>query len=171
VRIISSTNKLLKKLVDSKKFRADLYYRLKVVEIVLPPLRERTEDIPLLVEHFCKRFNKRFNKEIEGVLDDVTRIFSNYAWPGNIRELEHALEHAFTVCHTKIITPDHLPIEIKMDTQNTGHAFYENDGVDIKDILHALEKTDGNKAKAARLLGINRKTIYRKLSQNDLTDP
>ncbi|WP_299982690.1 sigma 54-interacting transcriptional regulator [Desulfobacula sp.] len=170
VRIISSTNQLLKELVRTEKFRADLYYRLKVVEVNLPPLRERIDDIALLVEHFCKLFNKRFNKEIGDVSDDVIQIFSGYPWPGNIRELEHVLERAFVLCHTDFITVDHLPSEIRTYHKKLNSSFEENFAVDIKDILQALEMTGGNKAKAARLLGINRKTIYRKLSHHDSSD-
>jgi two-component system response regulator HydG len=169
VRIISSTNQLLKNLVQANKFRPDLYYRLKVVEINLPPLRERIEDIPMLVEHFCKLFNKRFKKEIEGVSDDVINILLNYPWPGNVRELKHVLEHAFMLCHIDCITKDLLPLEIKSYSKTQAPSLKGNLCADIKDILLALEKTDGNKAKAARLLGINRKTIYRKLSQHGIT--
>ena len=169
VRIISSTNQLLKNLVQAKKFRPDLYYRLKVVEINLPPLRERIEDIPILIEHFCKLFNKRFKKEIEGVSDDVNNILSNYPWPGNVRELKHVLEHAFMLCHIDCITKDLLPLELKTYSKSLTPLFKRNLSTGIKDILLALEKTDGNKAKAARLLGINRKTIYRKLAQHGIT--
>ena len=170
VRIVSSTNRQLKELVRTKKFRADLYYRLKVVEISLPPLRERMNDIPLLVEHFCQQFNKRFNKKIEGISDDALQLFLDYPWPGNIRELEHVLEHAFMLCHRNFILLDHLPNEIKTYHKSVSPSFNKSSTVDIKDIQKALEMTDGNKAKAARLLGINRKTIYRKLSHHDITD-
>jgi transcriptional regulator with PAS, ATPase and Fis domain len=170
VRIIASTNRFLKELAQTDKFREDLYYRLKVVEVNLPTLRERIGDIPLLIEHFCKLFNKRFNKEIEDVSDDVTRILSSYPWPGNVRELEHALEHAFVRCHSGFITVDHLPAEIIAYHENLTPDFEKNPAADINDILNALEKTAGNKAKAARLLGISRRTIYRKLSRHNLTD-
>jgi two-component system response regulator HydG len=170
VRIISSTNKQLAKLVRTVKFRADLYYRLKVVEVNLPPLRDRINDIPLLVEHFCKQFNKKFNKKIEGISDDVLRIFSDYPWPGNVRELEHLLEHAYMLCRTDFIMVDHLPKEIRTYHKRVLPSFNKSTTVDINDIQKALEMTDGNKAKAARLLGINRKTIYRKLSCHDITD-
>jgi PAS domain S-box-containing protein len=170
VRIISSTNRNLKELVRMKKFREDLYYRLKVVEITLPPLRDRMEDIPLLVEHFCTQLNNRSNKKIDGVSDNVLQLFSEYSWPGNVRELEHVLEHAFTVCRMDCILVDHLPGEIKTFRKSVSPSFGKNSAnsaVDIKDIQAALKMTDGNKAKAARLLGINRKTIYRKLSSID----
>jgi two-component system response regulator HydG len=124
----------------------------------------------LLVDHFCKRFNKRFNKTIEGVSDDVIQILSDYSWPGNIREMEHTLEHAFMLCHMNFITADHLPLEISTYHKSLKPSFDKDLAIDIKDILHALEKTDGNKAKAARLLGINRKTIYRKLVLHGITD-
>jgi two-component system response regulator HydG len=169
VRIIASTNRFLKALVRAEKFREDLYYRLKVVEVNLPPLRERAGDIPLLIEHFCKLFNKRFNKDIEGVSEDVNRILSDYPWPGNVRELEHAIEHGFVLCHSRFITLDHLPPEIKTYHENLKPAIEEHPATRIEDILRALEKTSGNKAKAARLLGISRRTIYRHLSRHGIT--
>ncbi len=170
VRIISSTNQPLNHLVKIKKFRPDLYYRLKVVEINLPPLRERIDDIPLLVNHFCKLFNKRFKKQIEGVSEDVLRLFTHYSWPGNIRELKHVLEHAFVLCHIDCVTKDHLPVEVTSAVKDQNLPEMITSGAGIRDILTALEKTDGNKAKAARLLGINRKTIYRKLRSHGITD-
>jgi PAS domain S-box-containing protein len=170
VRIMTSTNRNLRALVNMEKFRADLYYRLKVIELRLPPLRERVDDIPLLIAHFCKRFNKHFNRDIDGVSEDVKHILSDYPWPGNVRELEHALEHAFVICHGGFITIDHLPSEIKAYHHSKNPASAKNPSNDIQDILRALEKTAGNKAKAARLLGISRRTIYRKLSRHGISD-
>jgi transcriptional regulator with GAF, ATPase, and Fis domain len=95
VRIMTSTNRNLNEMVRLENFREDLYYRLKVIEVKLPSLRERLDDIPLLVDHFCNIFNRRFNKDIEGVSEEVYKLFSSYFWPGNVRELENALEHAF----------------------------------------------------------------------------
>ncbi len=170
VRIMASTNRNLQALVNADKFRADLYYRLKVVEVMLPPLRERIGDIPLLTAHFCKRFSKRFNKDIEDVSEDVKRMLSDYPWPGNIRELEHALEHAFVLCHGGFITVDHLPSEIRAYHNNKNYPAAKSPAADIQDILRVLEKTAGNKAKAARLLGISRRTIYRKLSRHEIPE-
>jgi PAS domain S-box-containing protein len=170
VRIMASTNRNLQALVNADKFRADLYYRLKVVEVMLPPLRERIDDIPLLTAHFCKRFSKRFNKDIEDVSEDVKRMLSDYPWPGNIRELEHALEHAFVLCHGGFITVDHLPSEIRAYHNNKNYPAAKRPAADIQDILRALEKTAGNKAKAARLLGMSRRTIYRKLSRHEIPE-
>src|SRR4030066_1967385 len=113
VRVIAATNQDLSEKVKSGKFREDLYYRLKVMELNLPPLRDRQEDIPLLIDHFLKKFNKKFNKNILAISENVKKIFINYPWPGNIRELEHALEHAFILCSQPTITFGHLPPELK----------------------------------------------------------
>ncbi len=165
IRIIATTNRNLKERVRLNHFREDLYYRLKVVEIPLPTLRERIGDIPLLVDHFCKLFNRGFNKAIEGVSDDVLRIFSDYTWPGNIRELEHAIEHAFVLCHSRFIAVEHLPPEIRESQDDQKATAQKEPSLNLQTILEALEKTGGNKSRAARMLGINRRTIYRKLSQ------
>jgi transcriptional regulator with PAS, ATPase and Fis domain len=165
VRIIATTNQNLKEKVRFKHFREDLYYRLKVVEVNLPPLRERIGDIPLLVDHFCKLFNRRTNKDIEGVSDNARRKLSAFPWPGNVRELEHAIEHAFVLCHDPFINVEHLPPEVREYNGDQKSTFETEPNINRQTILQALEKTAGNKAKAARLLGISRKTIYRKLSQ------
>jgi transcriptional regulator with PAS, ATPase and Fis domain len=163
VRVIASTNRDLKEKVRRGEFREDLYYRLKVVEITLPPLCQRLEDIPLLVDHFCNSFNKIFKKNIEGISIEVLNTFMNYPWPGNIRELEHAIEHGFVLCHGEIITLDHIPKEIRDYFRTEKHMLKEKAADEPQGILNALSKTDWNKAKAARLLGINRRTIYRKI--------
>jgi len=155
--------------VHNNKFRKDLYYRLKVVEIELPPLKERLEDVPLLVDHFCHAFNRRFEKQIEGVTNDVMEAFMRYTWPGNVRELEHALERAFIFCQSSAIALDHIPSEIKsFSSQNQFPQ--KRSSVESERILHILEKTDWNRAKTARLLGISRKTLYKKLNKYNL-DP
>lgn len=170
-RIIASTNQQLKDKVKLGEFREDLYYRLKVVEIHLPPLRDRLEDIHLLVDRFCNYFNKRFNKKIEGITDGVLDTFMHYPWPGNIRELEHSIEHAFVLCHAKSITIDHIPSEIKefSDAGPIGKG-RSTQGSGVK-ILRALEKAAWNKAKAARLLGISRQTLYRKIKKFNIVKP
>jgi len=170
VRVIAATNRDLGEEVRRGEFREDLYYRLKVVEVPLPPLREKREDIPLLVDHFCSLFNKKFKKNISGISNEVLTTFMHYPWPGNIRELEHSIEHAFVICHGQAITVDHLPSEIKeySEPKRPTHEKMSIDGP--KEILQALEKTDWNKAKAARLLGISRQTIYRKIDDYKLTN-
>jgi len=165
VRIISATNKDLREKVKMGKFREDLYYRLKVVEIEMPPLRERRDDIPLLVDHFCKNFNKEFNKSIGGVSNEAMKVFLDYAWPGNVRELEHSLEHAFVLCQGKTITLDDLPLDLLTQVRHPDPLSIATGDDGAKAILDALDKTGGNKAKAARLLGIDRVTLYRKMQK------
>ncbi len=167
VRVIAATNRKLSAAVDNNKFREDLYYRLKVVEIELPPLRERLEDVPLLVDRFCNIFNRRFKKQIEGVTNEVLEAFMRYTWPGNVRELEHALERAFIFCKSKAIALDHIPPDIKSSSSQS--RFVRNSSnVESDRILHMLEKTDWNRAKTARLLGISRKTLYKKINKYNL---
>lgn len=171
VRVIAATNRDLKERVRRGEFREDLYYRLKVVEITLPRLRERLEDIPLLVEHFCTRFNKSFNKNITGITDEVLAVFMNYDWPGNIRELEHAIEHGFVLCHGQEITCEHLPQEIK---EWCGDALQTADASRVLTqdiIIGTLQKCGWNKAKAARSLGVSRQTMYRKISEFNIREP
>ena len=162
-RLIACTNKNLKEKVRQGLFREDLYYRLKVIELRIPPLRERSEDIPLLVDHFCVLFNKTFQKNIKGISDEVMKVFMNYNWPGNVRELEHCIEHAFVLCRDPIICVHHLPTEI-MENAVPETKIPKAHSEDI-DILKILDKTYWNKAKAARLLGMDRSTLYRKIQK------
>lgn len=165
VRIVAATNQNLLEKVSRGDFREDLYYRLKVVEVIMPPLRERKEDIPLLLNHFLNKFNKKLNKEIVAVSADVQKILMDYFWPGNVRELEHTLEHAFIICRQNTITIDCLPLAFK-DFIGTKMYASGDTGVDESHaILHALEKTSWNKSRAARLLGMSRRTIYRKIKE------
>jgi PAS domain S-box-containing protein len=163
VRVIACTNRDLKEKVRQGEFREDLYYRLKVVEIRIPPLRQRKDDLPLLVEHFKQRYEKKFQIDIPGIGDDVMRTFMDYSWPGNVRELKHSMERAAVLCRGRRITLDHIPHELKnlFPIQKKESPI---PGVnEAGRILQALERTDGNKAKAARLLGISRNTLYRKI--------
>ncbi len=163
VRVVACTNQDLRKKIEQGEFREDLYYRLNVVEIRVPPLRERKEDIPFLTDHFVKKFNKKINKDVLGISTDVQRVFMDYSWPGNVREMEHALEHAFILCHQKTITLKHLP-PVFGNFFSSKTTSFKNMGVDEKRIIiQALEKTAGNKTMAARLLGISRRNIYRKI--------
>ena len=162
-RVVACTNQDLRGKIEQGEFREDLYYRLNVVEIYVPPLRERKEDIPFLVEHFVKKFNKKINKNVLGISTDVQKVFMDYSWPGNVREMEHALEHAFILCHQKAITLKHLPPVFESFLAAKTNLF-KNIGVDEKQaIVQALEKTAGNKTMAAKLLGISRRNIYRKI--------
>lgn len=168
VRLVAATNKVLLEKVRQKEFREDLFYRLKVVEVHLPPLRERRDDIPLLVDHFIKKFSAKFNKTLHSISHQALRALTVYHWPGNVRELEHALEHAFVLCRNLTITLSDLPPELS-DPPSAPRNFTADVSLDERPrLLQALEKASWNKAKAARLLGINRKTIYRKLEKYGL---
>lgn len=171
VRIVTATNCDLMEKVKEGSFREDLYFRLNVMNIRLPSLVEREGDIPLLINHFVAFFNKRFQKRIRGVSDDVLTIFSYYNWPGNIRELEHAMEHAFVLCQGELITSEHLPIELqdvscdaKPDPPTSLSPSEEREALQA-----ALNQAGGNKTKAAQILGMSRRTIYRKLEEHDLS--
>jgi two-component system response regulator HydG len=165
VRVVAATNQDLAAKIRRGEFREDLFYRLKVVEIAVPPLRERREDIPFLVDHFIDKFNKKLDKDISAVSADVQQIFMEYSWPGNIRELEHTLEHAFILCRQNTIILDHLPGHIRDSSVVKARTHRDGGRDEASDIFNALEKTGWNKAKAARLLGFDRKTLYRKIQK------
>ncbi|HOV87798.1 MAG TPA: sigma-54-dependent Fis family transcriptional regulator [Syntrophobacteraceae bacterium] len=171
VRIIAATNRSLREKVRLGEFREDLYYRLKVVEITLPPLRERLEDVPLLIKQFRKHFNNSLKKNIEGISDEAMSLLMNYPWPGNVRELKHAMEHAFILCRGQTILVEHLPADIRESpgTYARKAPVEKQSGITAEQILKALNQTDWNKAKAARVLGISRQTIYRKIEEHRIT--
>ncbi|KPJ98728.1 MAG: Fis family transcriptional regulator [Nitrospira bacterium SG8_35_4] len=168
VRVIAATNQDLSRRVKEGDFREDLYYRLKVVEVALPPLRERKDDIPLMIDHFLQKLNHKFNKQIEAVSEEVLNTFMNYDWPGNVRELEHALEHAFIICRQDTITADHLPKNANLFSSDTPSSLNEKDS-ESAIIIQALKRSGWNKSKAARLLGVNVRTIYRKMEKYNIT--
>lgn len=173
-RIIAATNRTLKEEVAQGRFREDLYYRLNVVEIKMPPLRERFGDIPLLVEHFISHYKKKYKKNISSLSAEVMEVFSAYSWPGNVRELEHAIEHGFVLCKHEVIGLEHIPPEIRqfLSIQESGiSAIPKSESEEKAELISALEKTDWNKAKTARLLGMSRPTLYRKLEKFDLDQP
>ncbi len=166
VRVVAATNRDLAAKVAAGDYRADLYYRLKVVEIKLPPLRERKEDIFLLTASMIQKFNKKFKKDIKTVSSDVERLFRLYSWPGNVRELENSIEHSFILCDQNVIAVSHLPAELRHWYEHGCEPPRQyDDESEAEAIEKALEKTDGNKAKAARLLSMSRRTIYRKMNK------
>ena len=171
VRIVTSTNRNLKEAVSTGSFREDLYYRLKVVEISLPPLRERRNDIPLLVDHFRMAFNHAFQKNIQSIAHEVLDVFMGYDWPGNVRELEHTVEHAFVLCHGNTIEERHLPREIRNHAATLMLPAIKSAPQGRRQIEDALRATDWNVAKAARRLGIGRRTIYRRIQKYNLQRP
>jgi PAS domain S-box-containing protein len=171
VRVLASTNRNLKEAIRTGKFREDLYYRLNVIEIHMPPLRERYEDIPLLINHFCEVFQKSYGKNISSVSDEVLQALMNYSWPGNVRELENAIERAFVLCREQTIQLAHIPAEIRNYTHIKKRLVDNRTGDDPEAIRSALEKTDWNISKAARRLGISRWTMYRRFQKYNITRP
>ena len=159
VRIIATTNKNLVAMVKNGEFREDLYFRLKIIEITIPPLRERQEDILLLAHHFVDLLNKQRQSRIENFTHDAESLLSHYPWPGNVRELEHAIEHASVFCNDTTITSHHLPPEIRRQPANGKATLVRSAGPtdERSSVLRALVKSGWNKSKAARMLGIHRK--------------
>jgi transcriptional regulator with PAS, ATPase and Fis domain len=166
VRVITATHHDLKKLVQKKVFREDLYYRINVFRLDLPPLRDRREDIPLLVEHFISRFNAIQNKNVAGVSDEVLNVLMRCNFPGNARELENAIEHAFVLCKSGVIELRHLPQET---LENAGIPAVEiGPGATLRSIeaVHitdALRRHEGSRKAAAEELGIHPSTLRRKM--------
>jgi len=171
VRIITATNKKLDQLVKEGKFRDDLYYRINVMRLELPPLRDRKEDIPLLVDHFISRFNRLHNKNICCVTNEVTAALLTYDYPGNVRELENIIEHCFVLCEGEIIEAKHLPASIhpssKLDETRVGEPATIKQ-MEILLITQALRRNRGNKTAAAKQLGIDKSTLFRKMKAFDI---
>jgi len=167
VRIIAATNTDLEELIEQKAFRKDLFYRLNVIKIELPPLRARKEDIPLLVRHFIELYNTENQKQVEGVSEDVLEILMDYDWPGNVRELENVLERAVVLCKSRIITREVLP-SFLLGGKKIVFEELDSASLDLKEktaefqkklILTALEKAGGVQKKAAQMLGLKPTTL------------
>jgi DNA-binding NtrC family response regulator len=158
--------------VEEGGFRKDLYYRINVVKLRLPRLAERKEDIPLLAEHFITRFNKLQDKKILGLSYEALAIFMNHDWPGNIRELENAIEHAFILCPSGLIQPQHLPEHLRPEDQ-AGPAFtgLTLEEVEKRALWEALERNQWRRLATARELGIDKNTLRRKIKRFGLTPP
>ena len=164
VRIISATNRDLKKEIENGHFREDLYFRLSVFQIHLPPLRERKEDIEMLAETFLKRFAAKLKKEIKGMTSEVVDILKGAEWRGNIRELKNVLERSAIVCDEEVTVQD-LPIDLQCAGmyEEQGKEEFELAVIEQKHITKVLQYTRGNKTEAARLLKIGLATLYRKI--------
>ena len=168
VRVVSATNRDLEGLLATGRLREDFYYRIKVVSLVLPLLRDRREDIPLLVEHFLERMKGRRKRELR-VSDEAMAVLMNYSWPGNVRELENALEHAAVLSRDGIIQPAQWPPELRGAAAPASlHQVERHSPHERELILAALDKTGWNRSRAARKLGIDRTTLWRKIKEYDL---
>jgi DNA-binding NtrC family response regulator len=176
-RIVSATNRDLTQAIKDKQFREDLYYRLKVIPLQIPPLRERRDDIPLLVSHFIERFNRELGKQVSMPGADVIDLLVRYDWPGNVRELKNVIERAMLLDAQDALLVSHLPTEIRggapLDAPVTQRAssasvtspFFPMTLRDVEriQIERTLEQTNGNKSRAAAILGISRQTLREKL--------
>lgn len=168
VRIITATNRDLGELMAQKKFREDLFFRINVIPIRIPPLRERVEDIPLLIQYFIDGLRTKTGKPINGVTRSVMEHFMAYSWPGNVRELKSAVEYAFVVAESGLIGRNHLPPKIFhsegavfMDLHSAGPGSVG----EKKALIEALRQSGGNQSKAARMLGINRVTVWNRMKK------
>jgi two-component system response regulator HydG len=172
VRVISATNRNLKQLVEQGGFREDLFYRINVIPIMVPPLRERVGDIPLLADSFFHRIQLKNDKKIMGISNDAMELLMSYTWPGNVRELKSAFEYAFVTCQELVIQPYHFP-----PTLNSAHNSFRNtpkpllNSTDMKkkQLIEALERADGNQSRAADILGISRVTVWNRMKKFGLT--
>ena len=174
VRVIVATNKDLMEQMRQGLFREDLYYRVNVVRLELPPLRRRKEDIPLLVEQFVTRFNRLQQKSVQGIAPEALSLLMAHDWPGNIRELENAIEHAFILCNAGEIGIAHLPPELTAHIR-TADAVVDmrsaHDILDAQTIRAALERNDFNRLAAARELGIHKTTLFRRMKKLGISPP
>ena len=173
VRIIAATNKDLGKLVRKGVFREDLFYRIHVIRLVLPNLRDRREDIPLLIEHFIAKFNRLQGKDVVGVSDEVLARLMEHDYPGNVRELENIIEHAFVLCRGALIELAHLPPQLRgaAEAVSPNIAGMTLEAMERFLIANALQRHNGNRAAAARQLGINPSTLFRKLKSLGIDQP
>jgi two-component system response regulator HydG len=176
VRVVAATNRDLKKMVDEGKFRQDLYFRLNVINVSIPPLRDRRDDIPLLADHFLQKYKDQNDRQnITGISREAIEVLSSYDWPGNVRELENAIQRAVVLCTGNIITARDLPEQIGV-TETIGRTLSISVGTSLEEIerrviQETLRLTKGDKRLAAQLLGIATRTIYRKLDKGSIEDP
>jgi PAS domain S-box-containing protein len=166
VRIITATNKNLEELIAQKRFREDFFFRINVIPIHLPPLRERSEDIPVLVHTFIQGMQNRTGKQIKGLTRKSMELFMAYHWPGNVRELKSAIEYAFVIAEQGLIKPDQLPRQIFGKDKAAGtETFlpYRGESKEREALIEALRQSKGNQSQAARILGVNRVTVWNRM--------
>jgi DNA-binding NtrC family response regulator len=179
VRLLTATNRDLEKAIREGEFREDLYYRLNVIPIHLPPLRERREDIPKLAVHFLQKFNRKNEKAFRAFSTDAMQLLVNYAWPGNVRELENAVERAVVLGEGEEVRPEHLPAALRGPAPTSDDVIarlldspdLSLDELERKLIERALERTSGNQSKAAKLLGLTRRTLQYRVEKYNIRKP
>jgi len=173
VRIVAATNRDLSDLVSRGQFRDDLYFRLAVIRLTIPPLAERRQDIPYLIEHFIQRFNAKRDRQIQGVTPEVMEILMRHMFPGNARELENIIEYCFVLCHNGFIETRHLPEDLKPDEGSTSHTTLGDSVSQLQQseahtIQIVLSRNQGHQGRTAEELGISRTTLWRKLQKYDI---
>jgi transcriptional regulator with PAS, ATPase and Fis domain len=176
-RVVAATNQNLTELVGKRAFRRDLYYRLHVITILLPPLRERAEDIPALAHGFLRRYSQEHGKDVTAIADEAMALLHSYSWPGNIRELENAIERAVALARQPILMPEDLPANVQEgvapewshDLSQEEHSFFASsptlDDVEKRYVQYVLSRTQGNVSHAAKILDIDRRSLYRMLER------
>jgi transcriptional regulator with PAS, ATPase and Fis domain len=173
VRVVAATNKHLRQLVEQGRFREDLFYRVHVMRLELPSLRDRREDIPLLIDHFIAQFNRLKGKDVSGVSDEVLARLMEHDFPGNVRELENLIEHAFVLCRGGVIELNHLPPHLRGNASEEPLRLGQARSLEAMErclIADALRRHGGNRQQAARELGINPSTLFRKLKARQLAE-
>jgi len=172
VRIIAATNKDLAAMVEEGAFRQDLFYRINVIKLTVPPLRKRKEDVPLLVRHFIEKYNRLQGKEIRDVSPDVMKVLMSHNYPGNVRELENIIEHAFVLCDDVILRSEHLPLELQPSPQESSSSANTNlQQMEADFIRAALKKNGWNREKTAAELGMHKSTLFRKIKKLNISLP
>ena len=173
VRILTATNTDIRALMAEGKFREDLFYRIGVIPIQIPSLRERREDIPLLVETFIRRISGRGQRNISGISQSALDLMVNHHWSGNVRELINVVEYAFVLCRDRIIKPEHLPAELSRPAPCTGQGAYlppaGGGEREKQELIKVLEQTKGRKGRAAELLGVSRVTLWKRMKKHGLS--
>src|SRR3954451_17501233 len=172
VRVVAATNRDLRAMVADGRFRDDLYYRINVLSVDVPPLRERREDIPVLIDYFLKKHTRNTSRLVRGLTPDTKKLMTEYSWPGNVRQLESAIERAILLSEGDLITPEDLPTEVRQDVGPASEGAFKlpSEGINFEDvernlITQAMEQTDYNITKAAKLLGLAFRTLQSRLEK------
>ena len=168
VRLVCATNADIRQMVEEGNFRQDLLYRIKTIEIHIPPLRERGEDILLLAEHFLKKYNHKYKKDIQGLTREAKQKLMKYPWPGNVRELQHAIERAVILAKNIWLKPNDFMLTPQPERKNEREEIFNLEELELDAIKRALKRCAGNVSSAAELLGITRYALYRKIEKNKL---
>jgi DNA-binding NtrC family response regulator len=178
VRVVAATNRDLRAMIGDGRFRDDLYYRINVLSVDVPPLRERRDDIPVLINYFLRKHTRNTSRLVRGLTPETKKLMLNYSWPGNVRQLESAIERAILLCETDLITVDDLPLEVRQESRPAAEGAFKlpPEGISFEDverdlIMQAMEQTDYNITKSAKLLGLTFRTLQYRLEKFGIKRP